>query len=111
MVELVGILPAPPRRSVRACCVCMAAPTITSVTDNVAPVTGTLSNGAYTNDPGPTVQVSLSVTFSEGPASFVVGDTMATGGALVSNLQQINATTYTATFTAAAGINIRRARE
>lgn len=88
----------------------MAAPTITSVTDNVAPVTGTLSNGAYTNDPGPTVQVSLSVTFSEGPASFVVGDTMATGGTL-SNLQQINATTYTATFTAAAGINIRRARE
>jgi hypothetical protein len=183
---------------------------IISVTDNVAPVTGTLSNGAYTNDPDPTVRVSLSGTgtlvgdtlqlyngtgtgsplgnsytltstdisngfanvqpgtltngttytltaritdaagnqsaistnsftltedtttptvqvsinnsdvnlahntapvtfaFNEGMASFVVGDTTATGGTL-SNLQQINATTYTATFTAAAGIDITNA--
>ena len=36
--------------------------TIISVTDNVAPVTGPLANGAYTNDPDPTVQVSLSGT-------------------------------------------------
>ena len=35
---------------------------ITSVTDNVAPVVGLLTNGAYTNDPDPTVQVSLSGT-------------------------------------------------
>jgi hypothetical protein len=39
-----------------------AAPSITSVTDNVAPLTGPLTNGAYTNDPDPTVQVSLSGT-------------------------------------------------
>ena len=35
---------------------------IISVTDNVAPLTGTLANRAYTNDPDPTVQVSLSGT-------------------------------------------------
>ncbi len=32
------------------------------MTDNVAPLTGTLANRAYTNDPDPTVQVSLSGT-------------------------------------------------
>jgi probable HAF family extracellular repeat protein len=35
---------------------------ITSVTDNVAPLTGTLTNGSSTNDPDPIVQVSLSGT-------------------------------------------------
>ena len=35
---------------------------ITSVIDNVAPLTGTLTNGSSTNDPDPIVQVSLSGT-------------------------------------------------
>ncbi len=39
-----------------------AAATITSVTDDVAPVTGTLVSGASTNDPNLTVQLSLSGT-------------------------------------------------
>ena len=39
-----------------------SAPSITSVTDNVPPITGPLTNGGYTNDPDPTVQVSLSGT-------------------------------------------------
>jgi probable HAF family extracellular repeat protein len=47
-----------------------SAPSITSVTDNVAPVIGTLTTGAYTNDPDPTVQVSLSGTGA------LVGDTL-----------------------------------
>src|SRR5437016_5187213 len=37
------------------------AATITSVTDDVAPVTGTLSSGARTNDPDLTVKVSLEI--------------------------------------------------
>jgi hypothetical protein len=39
-----------------------SAPSITAVTDNVAPVTGTLHSGDYTNDPDPIVPVSLSGT-------------------------------------------------
>jgi Hint domain-containing protein len=47
-----------------------AAPAITSVTDNVAPVTGPLSNGGYTNDTALSVQVSLANTGAR------VGDTI-----------------------------------
>ena len=39
-----------------------AAPSITSITDNVAPVTGTVANGGSTNDTTPTIRVSLSGT-------------------------------------------------
>jgi hypothetical protein len=39
-----------------------AAPTITSVTDNVTPVTGPLANGGFTNDTALSVQVSLANT-------------------------------------------------
>ena len=46
------------------------APSITQVTDNVLPVTGTVANGGSTNDTTPTVRVSLSGTGA------VAGDTV-----------------------------------
>jgi hypothetical protein len=71
----------------------------------------------------PTVEVSINSTdvnlahntatvtfaFSQAPVSFVIGDTTATGGKL-SNLQEVNATTYTATFTATANTDISNAQ-
>jgi probable HAF family extracellular repeat protein/ELWxxDGT repeat protein len=70
----------------------------------------------------PTVSVSIDNTdlnvaddtatvtfgFSEAPVSFVLSDTSAVGGTL-SNLQQVNGTTYTATFTGAANTDISNA--
>ena len=46
------------------------APTISSVTDNVSPVTGAVANGAATNDPNPTVRVNVS------GAGALAGDTV-----------------------------------
>jgi Bacterial Ig-like domain len=46
--------------------------------------------------------------FSEAPALFALSDTSAVGGTL-SNLQQVNATSYTATFTGAANTDINTA--
>ena len=40
----------------------MPAPSITQVTDDVAPITGTIANGGTTNDSTPTVRVSLAGT-------------------------------------------------
>ena len=51
---------------------------------------------------------TVTFTFSEAPVSFVLADTSAVGGTL-SNLQQVNATQYTATFTAAANTLINNA--
>jgi hypothetical protein len=45
---------------------------------------------------------TVTFTFSEAPVSFSLADTSATGGTLT-NLREVNPTTYTATFTAAAG--------
>ena len=48
---------------------------------------------------------TVTFTFSEAPVSFVLGDTRAVGG-MLSNLQQTDATHYTATFTGAANTDI-----
>ena len=45
-------------------------PSITSVTDNTAPVTGALTSGAYTNDTSPVIKVSLTGTKA------IAGDTV-----------------------------------
>jgi hypothetical protein len=47
-----------------------SAPTITSVTDDVTPITGTLISGSWTNDTTPTIRVSLTST------NAVVGDSV-----------------------------------
>jgi hypothetical protein len=51
---------------------------------------------------------SVTFAFSEAPVAFVLGDTSATGGTL-SNLQKVDATHYSATFTAAANTDISNA--
>ena len=51
---------------------------------------------------------TISFAFSEAPASFTLADTAAVGGTL-SNLQEVNATLYKATFTAAAATDIANA--
>ena len=87
--------------------------------ENGNPGTGGSTGGFVVDTLTPTVAVSIdssdcniaspsalvSFTFSEAPASFTLADTSATGGAL-SNLVQLDATHYTATFTAAAATNI-----
>ena len=50
----------------------------------------------------------MTFAFSEAPTSFALADTSAVGGTL-SNLSQVNATTYTATFTGAANTDIANA--
>src|SRR5262249_2982870 len=74
--------------------------------DTVTPtVTVTISNNDV-NVTNSTATVTFS--FSEAPTSFVLADTAATGGTL-SNLVKVDATHYTATFTAAANILINYA--
>jgi hypothetical protein len=51
---------------------------------------------------------TVTFAFSEAPVSFVLGDTSATGGSLT-NLQKVDATHYTATFTGAANTDISNA--
>ena len=51
---------------------------------------------------------TVTFAFSEAPVAFALADTTAVGGTL-SNLQQINTTTYTATFTGAANTDINNA--
>ncbi|TPM07083.1 hypothetical protein FJ960_09200 [Mesorhizobium sp. B2-3-11] len=51
---------------------------------------------------------TVTFSFSEAPVSFTLADTTAIGGSL-GNLQKVNATTYTATFTAAANTLINNA--
>jgi ribosomal protein L6P/L9E len=50
----------------------------------------------------------VTFTFSEAPVAFTLSDTSAVGGTL-SNLQQVNATTYTATFAGAANMDVSNA--
>src|SRR5262249_45846783 len=74
--------------------------------DTVTPtVTVTTSNNAL-NVANNTATVTFS--FSEAPTSFVLADTAATGGTL-SDLVKVDATHYTATFTAAANTLINNA--
>src|SRR5262249_22996706 len=51
---------------------------------------------------------TITFSFSEAPTSFVLADTVATGGTL-SNLVKVDATHYTATFKAAANTSINNA--
>ncbi len=55
-----------------------------------------------------TTTATVTFTFSEAPTSFTLSDTTAVGGTL-SNLKQVDATHYTATFTAAANTDITTA--
>ena len=70
-------------------------PTVTVTTDN------TFVNQAHTTG-------KITFTFSEAPTTFALADTTATGGAL-SNLQEVDATHYTATFTGSANTRITNA--
>jgi hypothetical protein len=70
-------------------------PTVTVTTDN------TFVNQAHTTG-------KITFTFSEAPTTFALADTTATGGA-VSNLQEVDATHYTATFTGSANTRITNA--
>jgi hypothetical protein len=88
---------------------------------NGNPGTGATTAAFVVDTVTPTVAVSINstlnlahntatvtFTFSEAPVSFVLSDTSAVGGTL-SNLQKINATQYTATFTATANTLINNA--
>ena len=66
--------------------------------DTVTPTVTVSIDNAHINVSNPTGLVTF--TFSEAPAAFSLADTSAVGGTL-SNLQQVNATTYTATFAGA----------
>jgi ribosomal protein L6P/L9E len=68
------------------------------IVDTVTPSVSVSINNTDVNVANNTATVTF--TFSEAPVSFSLTDTTASGGAL-SNLQQVNATAYTATFTAA----------
>jgi len=61
------------------------------------------TNNTDVNVANPTATITFA--FSEAPQSFTFADTTAVGGTL-SNLQQVDATHYTATFTAAANTEI-----
>ncbi|HEY7243386.1 MAG TPA: Ig-like domain-containing protein [Xanthobacteraceae bacterium] len=82
-------------------------------------IVGYANNQGFLASRTPAVAVSIDITalnlanptglvtfvFSEAPVAFTLADTSAVGGSL-SNLQQVNSTTYTATFTAAADTDI-----
>ena len=74
--------------------------------DTVTPTVVVSIDNTDVNVANPTATVTFA--FSEAPTSFALADTSAVGGTL-SNLQQVNATTYTATFTGAADTDITNA--
>jgi ribosomal protein L6P/L9E len=74
--------------------------------DTVTPTVAVSIDNTDVNVANPTGLVTF--VFSEAPVSFVLGDTSAVGGRLT-NLQQVNSTTYIATFTAAANSDIDNA--
>ena len=74
--------------------------------DTVTPTVAVSIDNTDMNFANPTGLVTL--TFSEAPASFALAYTSAVGGTL-SNLQQTDATHYTATFTGAANTDINNA--
>ena len=82
------------------------AATQTVTVDTITPTVAVTTNTTDVNLAHGTATISF--TFSEAPTSFSLADTTATGGTL-GNLQQVDATHYTATFTANAGIDINNA--
>jgi ribosomal protein L6P/L9E len=74
--------------------------------DTVTPTVSVSIDNTFINQAHTTGTVTF--TFSEVPTTFTLADTNAVGGTL-SNLQQVNTTTYTATFTAAANTDISTA--
>ena len=74
--------------------------------DTVTPTVAVSINSTDVNVANDTATVTFA--FSEAPTAFALADTSAVGGTL-SNLQQIDATTYTATFTGAANTDISNA--
>ena len=74
--------------------------------DTVTPTVAVSINNTDVNVADNTATVTFA--FSEAPTSFTLADTSAVGGTL-SNLQQIDATHYTATFTGAANTDISTA--
>jgi hypothetical protein len=78
----------PPQTATDAVTVLPAAPTIVSVTDDLTPVTGVLSNGGYTNDTQLVVRVGLTGTGA------TLGDTVRlyNGASVVSSSNTLTAT-------------------
>src|SRR4029077_18592556 len=76
------------------------------VVDTVTPTVAVSINSSDVNVAANTATVSFA--FSEAPTSFTLTDTSATGGTL-SGLAMVDATHYTATFTAAPGTDISNA--
>src|SRR5262249_41913443 len=74
--------------------------------ESVTPGKGGSTSNADVNVANGTATITFS--FSETPTDFSLGHVTATGGTL-SNLQQVNATTFTATFTGNAGTDINNA--
>jgi hypothetical protein len=73
------------------------------VVDTVTPTVAVAINSGDVNFTNDTATVTF--TFSEAPTTFTLADTSAVGGAL-SNLQEVNGTTYTAAFTGATNTDI-----
>src|ERR1700675_1024797 len=73
------------------------------VVDTVTPTASVAVNSSDVNVAANTATVTFS--FSEAPTDFALAHTSAVGGTL-SNLVSVDATHYTATFTAAAGTDI-----
>ena len=74
--------------------------------DSVTPGVTVTTNNTDVNVAHSTATITFS--FSEAPTDFSLGHVTATGGTL-SNLQQVNATTFTATFNGNAGTSISNA--
>jgi VCBS repeat-containing protein len=83
-----------------------SASSTTFTVDTVTPTVAVTSNNTDVNLAHGTATVTF--TFSETPTSFSLADTSAVGGTL-SNLQQVSATQYTATFTGAANTDTNAA--
>ena len=74
--------------------------------DTVTPTVTVTTDNTFVNQARTTGKITF--TFSEAPTAFALADTTATGGAL-SNLQEVDATHYTATFTGSANTRIANA--
>ena len=83
-----------------------ASPALSFVVDTVTPTVAVSIDNTDVNVAHNTGTVTFA--FSEAPTSFALADTSAVGGTL-SNLQQTDATHYTATFTGAANTDISNA--
>src|SRR6185437_5070873 len=77
------------------------------VVDTVTPTVAVTTNNSDVNVANGTATITF--TFSEAPTDFSLSHVTATGGVL-SNLRQVDATHYTATFTGNAGTDINTAK-